>query len=128
FRDPLNRNRRFLPIRLDDAEIDESLAPYSFVDWRRGVRDTQYPVLYDVCHVPVVVDVGAVLSPSTGVAKKAFRLDNLAHWFNNPCISCDINRIVSGSVDGAVRLWDLESGNCLRILEGHTDSVYSVAL
>jgi WD40 repeat protein len=27
-----------------------------------------------------------------------------------------------------VRLWDLDSGHCLRVLEGHTDTVVSVDL
>ena len=29
--------------------------------------------------------------------------------------------------DGTVRLWDVETGRCLRVLEGHTDYVWSVA-
>ena len=34
FRDPTNRQRRFIPLRLDDCEIKESLKPYAYVDWR----------------------------------------------------------------------------------------------
>ena len=32
-----------------------------------------------------------------------------------------------GADDSTVRLWEVESGRCLRVLEGHTDSVLSVA-
>ncbi|MDT8381107.1 MAG: WD40 repeat domain-containing protein [Brevefilum sp.] len=35
--------------------------------------------------------------------------------------------LASGSWDGAVRLWDVNSGGPLRMLEGHTDYVTSVA-
>ena len=35
---------------------------------------------------------------------------------------------ISGSYDKTVRVWDLESGVCLKVLEGHTDFVNSVAL
>ena len=35
---------------------------------------------------------------------------------------------ISGSDDNTVRVWDLESGECLKVLEGHTDFVKSVAL
>jgi WD40 repeat protein len=36
-------------------------------------------------------------------------------------------RLASGSSDNTVIVWDLESGLPAQILEGHTDSVYSVA-
>ena len=35
---------------------------------------------------------------------------------------------ISGSYDETVRVWDLESGVCLKVLEGHTDHVTGVAL
>jgi small GTP-binding protein len=36
-------------------------------------------------------------------------------------------RALSGSDDRTVRLWDVESGRCLRVLEGHTARIMSVA-
>ena len=39
----------------------------------------------------------------------------------------DGTRLVSGSNDDSVRLWDAESGVCLRVLTGHSNSVLSVA-
>ncbi len=35
-------------------------------------------------------------------------------------------RLASASNDKTVRVWDASSGVCLRVLEGHTDTVYSV--
>ena len=34
--------------------------------------------------------------------------------------------VASGSMDETVRLWDVETGACVRTLEGHGDVVYSV--
>ena len=34
FRDPLNRDRRFVPLRLDDAPIKAMLRGYAYLDWR----------------------------------------------------------------------------------------------
>ena len=35
---------------------------------------------------------------------------------------------ISGSEDGTVRIWELESGECLKVLDGQTKNVNSVAL
>jgi small GTP-binding protein len=41
--------------------------------------------------------------------------------------SPDGRRALSGANDNTVRLWDVETGRCTRLLEGHTDRVLSVA-
>ena len=38
FRDPLNRERRFIPLRLDEAPIKGSLAQFLYINWLRGPR------------------------------------------------------------------------------------------
>jgi small GTP-binding protein len=43
-------------------------------------------------------------------------------------LSGDGKRALSGAGDNTVRLWDVESGRCPRVMEGHTASVLSVAL
>jgi WD40 repeat protein/serine/threonine protein kinase len=43
-------------------------------------------------------------------------------------LSGDGHRVVTGGTDGAVRLWDVESGRELNYLRGHSGEVYGVAL
>jgi len=43
-------------------------------------------------------------------------------------LTADGKRAVSGSTDKTLRVWDLESGQCLRVLEGHSGSVRSVSV
>jgi hypothetical protein len=38
FRDPLNRDRRLIPVRLDDAAIPGSLESLSYIDGTRGIE------------------------------------------------------------------------------------------
>ena len=38
FRDPLNKERRFIPLRLDDAPIKGSLAQFLYINWRAEDR------------------------------------------------------------------------------------------
>jgi WD40 repeat protein len=54
----------------------------------------------------------------TGPAKSAHAVD----------LTGDGRTAVSGHGDGAVRLWDLNDGTCLRALEGHEQAVGSVCL
>ena len=42
--------------------------------------------------------------------------------------SSDGSRLASGSGDGALRLWDSATGECVRKLGGHTDRVNVVGM
>ena len=43
-------------------------------------------------------------------------------------ISPDGKYIVSGSVDGTIKIWDFKTGECLNSLEGHSSWVDSIAI
>ena len=40
----------------------------------------------------------------------------------------DGNRLVSGSKDGTIKIWDLSTGQCQHTLEGHSHDIWKVAL
>ena len=52
FRDPLNKERRFIPLRLDDAPIKGSLAQFLYINWRPADREQEYPKLLEACRPP----------------------------------------------------------------------------
>ena len=46
FRDPLNKERRFVPMRLDNAPVKGSLAQFLYIDWkprrrRQGISESR---------------------------------------------------------------------------------------
>ncbi|CAN0272563.1 unnamed protein product, partial [Phaeothamnion confervicola] len=41
-------------------------------------------------------------------------------------IACDLTKLVSASVDGVVRVWDMRSGTELFRVEGHSPAIRSV--
>ena len=52
FRDPLNKERRFIPLRLDDAPIKGSLAQFLYINWCPADREQEYAKLLDACRHP----------------------------------------------------------------------------
>jgi hypothetical protein len=49
FRDPLNEERRFLPLRLDNAPIKGSLAQFSYINLLEENRERTYAKILEAC-------------------------------------------------------------------------------
>lgn len=52
FRDPLNRKRRFIPLRLDASPVKGSLAQFSYIKWFADEREQEYGRLLAACRDP----------------------------------------------------------------------------
>jgi len=114
FRDPLNKDRRFIPLRLDAAPIKGSLAQFLYVDWTKN-REQAYATLVEACQqLPT-----AVMSRTMSHPVKAN--DALSSQF-----SSDRTRLLTGNGNGTLRLWDVKSGKRVRTFRGHTSPVWSV--
>jgi hypothetical protein len=126
FRDPLNKERRFIPLRLDAVPLKGSLAQFLHIDWRAEDREQEYAKLLDACRPPAKPAVAEARAESEQVAENAIQLDCKAP-IRAYAFSPDGKRVLSASDDKTVRLWDVETGRCLRVLEGHAGGVHSVA-
>ena len=62
FRDPLNKERRFLPLRLDNAPIKGTLAQFLYINWLTGEREQEYAKLLEACRPILTRQIEAVLS------------------------------------------------------------------
>lgn len=129
FRDPLNKERRFIPLRLDDAPIKGSLAQFLYINWLPMDGGQEYGKLLESCK-PLVADA------PTGreqVSDKTIQLDTKFPDVWNWAFSPDGTRVVVSSYkdkedyeQSAVQLFDLETRRCLFLLTGHTDVVTAV--
>ncbi len=54
FNDPLNRQRRLVPLRLDESPIKDCLAPFLYISWLPADREQQYPRLLEACRPQTV--------------------------------------------------------------------------
>ena len=126
FRDPLNKERRFIPLRLDNAPIKGSLGQFLFVKWQIETREQEYMKLLEACE-PLAIN---QISGQDEVREQLLlELLFLGHrgsvW--SLAWSPDGRQALSGAEDRTILLWDVASGRCLRVLEGHTDDIFSVA-
>ncbi|HEX3146520.1 MAG TPA: TIR domain-containing protein [Gemmataceae bacterium] len=126
YRDPFNKDRRIIPLRLDDAPIQESLAKFNHFNWSADQRDQAYGILRYICGAPAPRVAAERLTPAAG---RLDRVLSLGHTdsVRSVAFSPDGRQALSGSSDKTVRLWEVSTGACVRVLEGHTESVYSVA-
>src|ERR1017187_2265045 len=74
FRDPLNTERRFIPMRLDQAAIPRSLSQLAWVDWTAESREEVYPRVLEVCRPPLLKPVAAEAVDVAGLEKRVISL------------------------------------------------------
>lgn len=123
FRDPLNQERRFIPLRLDETPIKGTLAQFVFIDWRAEARDLEYAKLIEACRpatrrLDVEAGEAREWDVERGIQLHTGRTTTFA-------FSPDGKRVLTGEY-GPVGLWDAETGRHRRMLEGHTAGVWSV--
>jgi len=127
FRDPLNKERRFIPLRLDEAPIKGSLAQFLYINWLPTEREQEYAKLLEACRPPAKPPSAEAQGSREHLAEKAIQLDYKEADVYCYAFSLNGKRALSGGRDNIVRLWDLETGRCLRALTGHTGWVRAVA-
>ena len=114
FKDPLNHDRRFIPLRLDDAPIKGSLAQFLYINWRPNQREREYPKLLAGCRRP-----SEPLLTLKGHEDSVTAL----RWLSGG------NKLLSTSYDGTVRLWEISQESVQsRVVWKADDRVLSIAV
>jgi len=126
FRDPLSKQRRFIPLRLDKAPIKGSLAQLLYINWLPPEREQEYAKLLDGCRTQAEPPAARVEPVRKQVASAAFKLDARRIFYAYAFGEDGRRALTSGGE--TVRLWDVQTGRCLRVFRGHTERVWTVAL
>jgi WD40 repeat protein len=126
FRDPLNKERRFIPLRLDESSIRGSLVQFRYINWLPSVQEQEYPKLLEACRPPAKPNGLQSIVARSQTAETIVQLKhNEKIWAY--AFSSEGRRAVSAGYDHTLRLWEVDTGRLIRALEGHTAGVMAVA-
>jgi small GTP-binding protein len=124
FRDPANQQRRFVPLRLDDAKIKESLKQFAYVDWRQK-ESHAYQQLVSACRpIPEPSHTLDATESLLAVQSTSLAADHV--WA--VAVASNANVAASTHVDCVARIWDVQSQSLLQTLTGHRRAVSAVAV
>ena len=126
FRDPLNIKRRLIPLRLDEAPVRGALAQFLYIDWSSERSEREYARLLEACRSHATSSVEKTESALVHLAGKAVQLSDSSYSAVH-AFSPDGRFGLSNSRSHTVRVWDVETGQCLQAFEGHTAYVHCVA-
>ncbi len=124
FKDPLNQNRRFIPLRLDDTPTKGSLAQFSYIDWRTSESEREYTKLLNACKTVEELPETQIAdgSDDTRIAVQ-LALEGHSIWAMEFSPDRNFAFTSEGLNSKTAQLWDLKSGQCLRTFKGHTREV-----
>jgi len=120
FRDPLNKERCFIPLRLDDAPIKGSLTQFLHINWGPSDREQEYLKLLEACRPPAKLSSEEAKAALDHVTVIVVKLD-IEREIRACVFSPDGKHALSGSGNEPLRLWDLNTGRCERVLDGLAD-------
>jgi small GTP-binding protein len=124
FRDPLNQERRFIPLRLDETPVKGSLSQFLYLTWRTD-DDTEYAKLLDACRPPTTRSPTADEDPPASSPERTIKLDQDARFYGY-AFSEDSNTVLTGSAESEIRLWDMQTAACISKFSGHVGAVNSL--
>ncbi len=122
FRDPLNKDRRFIPLRLDKAPVKGSLAQFLYISWLKKDCNKEYPNLLEACRPPPEASTVEGQRPDI-VANLNYDHTILAFAF-----SADGKHAFASAHDHKLRMWEVVKGRCVRKYLGHDGWIRCVAL
>ena len=130
FRDPTNQQRRFIPVRLDDAEILDTLKQFAYVDWR-SKNDQAYEQLLNSIKPParqLKKSAKGKRDVSESENKNNQVLEGHLDQINAVVISPDGKTVMSASSDKTIRLWSIETGECIKVFKEHDRKVIGLSM
>jgi small GTP-binding protein len=126
FRDPINKDRRFIPLRLDDAPIIASVYQFAYISWKSFEKEKEYARLLEACRDPglenLTFDQYWVYDLFTQL-NVGFNLKSISQ-----CVAfkSDLDLVCAGEDDGLIEVWEKNTGKIIQVLKGHSSAIWCV--
>jgi small GTP-binding protein len=125
FRDPSQRERRFVLVRLDSAPLKTPLLHYLYIDSRSiNFWQDEYPRLLEACRQATGTGVEGSPTNAKDLSRSQVRqLDgdfDMGTEIRVCAFSPDGKLILTGDDGSTIHLWDIDTGRRLKRLTGHT--------
>src|SRR6185369_3732567 len=125
FRDPLNKERRFIPLRLDEVPIKGALAHFSYIYWLTKGPRREYAKLLGSCRPSSGRRVVRSKAAPKHSAESMIQLDSGANIFSLN-FNSDGSRAVTIS-NNSIVLWDLKTGLGIKTIRIFGRTLYGLA-
>jgi small GTP-binding protein len=122
FRDPSNKDRRFVPVVIDETPLHSTIRGYASTSWREQSPE-EYSALIAACTIPVPPAVVSSAVAGGSTALETGRRGSVTALATSP----DGRWIVAGGNDGVLGLWNLATRKVWK-LRGHRDGISSIAI
>ena len=128
-----------IPKGIEERTALDKKVKHSEEFFTRGDYKTSFSVLFGAWKETGFSDIEDIKEPYSRLIKKG-KTKGLPSCFQRKLlightdlvsslsITSDGRHAVSGSWDGTLRVWELKTGRCLRVLKGHSDIVNTVTL
>jgi small GTP-binding protein len=123
FRDPANRERRFIPVRIDFTEIKDALKKFAYLDLL-DPSDDNYAKLLVACRRPEPLD-DSILRPEDIVGYTT--LVGQSDIAMALAVTADSRYAIIGLANGKVALWQMSTAECIKRFSGHETPILSIA-
>lgn len=135
-RDPSNEGRRFVPLLLADCDLPDTLRRYKYVDFRKEA-DAAFAEILAACQLdgvngPPPTESAQTKQPTKtqpeALAVLERKIKGHKQRIETLAVSADSNWVAAGGWGHVAKVWDLETGQCLASLRGHSRPVSSVSI
>jgi len=122
FRSPQNADRRFIPLRLDDAPIKLIISNYAYIDWRQKSEE-EFAKLLEVCRTSSVPTTLANESHQKSITSRVLQGHTFNAWSvslssDNRCAYSGSGDIIAAPISAATVSIPLGSTGCGWIFAG----------